>query len=245
MIAALALASVVAAATAGVLAAAPGTAATDAQVRFATSVEEAKAHLLVVRELYAAGQPGEAALHASHPVQEIGGRITGPVNRVDAALGGRVREALRAPRRDVDARVPRASLERTLDATVASLDEAVARVVPADVRDTPAFRTAVLRTLLKALVKEYEEGEKNGRITQLVEYHDAYGYLQRSLAVYQSIAPALRQASPGKAAVVEERFAILARALPGLAPPATVMSTAAVAETVTTLVQALTPGPAG
>src|SRR5262249_144805 len=115
----------------------------------------------------------------------------------------------------------------------------------AEVRDTPAFKMAVLRTLLKALVKEYDEGEKNGRITQLVEYHDAYGYLQRSLALYQSIAPALRQASPGKAAVAEERCAILARALPGLAPPPTVMPTAAVAETVTTLVQALVPGPAG
>ncbi len=237
MIAALVLASVVAAA--------PASAPADTHVRFAVSVEEAKAHLLVVRELYAAGDPREAALHASHPVQEIGARITGPITRADAALGARVKDALRAPRRDVDARVPRATLERTVDTTEASLDEALARVVPADVRATLAFRAAVLRMLLDAMVKEYDEGEKNGRITQLVEYHDAYGYFRRSQALYQEVAPGLKEASARSAALADERFAALARALPGLAPPATVVPTATIKETVAGLVQALTLPRAG
>lgn len=235
MVAALALATV--------LAAAPAPAASEAHVRFATSLEEVRAHLLVTRELYAAGNAGEAALHASHPVQEIGGRITGPVTRADAGLGARVRQALKAPRRDVDARVPRATFERNLDATLTVLDEAMARVVPADVRGGLGFRTAVLRTLLLALVKEYEEGEKDGRITQLVEYHDAYGFFRRSQALYRDLAPALREASPQSAARADEQFAAVARALPGLTPPATPASTAALRKIVTDLVQALTPGP--
>jgi hypothetical protein len=236
---------IVALVLATLVAAAPQGTPTETHVRFTVSVEEAKAHLLVVRELYAAGNPGEAALHASHPVQEIGGRITGPITRADPALGARLKDALRAPRRDVDARVPRAALEHTVEATVAALDEAVARVVPADVRATLVFRTAVLRSLLNAMVKEYDEGEKNGRITQLVEYHDAYGYFRRSQALYQELAPALKEASPRQAALADERLATLARALPGLAPPATVVQTAAMKETVAGLVQALIPGRAG
>lgn len=231
MVAALALATVLAAAS------------SDAHIPFAASVEEAKAHLLVARELYAAGDAREAALHASHPVQEIGGRITGPITRGDAGLGGRVRDALKTPRRDVDARIARAAFERNLDATVALLDEAVARVVPPDVRGTLAYRTAVLRTLLVGLVKEYEEGEKNGRITQVVEYHDAYGFFRRSQALYRELAPALREASAQKATVADERFASVARALPGLTPPAAPMSAAALKDAIMALVQALTPSP--
>jgi hypothetical protein len=233
---------VLALALAAVLAAAPAAPGRD-HVRFAASVEEAKSHLLMVRELYAAGDAGEAALHASHPVQEIGGRITGPVTRASAGLGGRVRDALKRARRDVDARIARAALERNLDATVAVLDEAVARVVPADVRSTLGYRTAVLRTLLVTLVKEYEEGEKNGRITQVVEYHDAYGLFRRSEALYQELAPALREASAQKAAEADERFAAVARALPGLTPPAVPVSTVALKATITALVHTLTLGP--
>jgi hypothetical protein len=231
---------VAALALATVFAAAPSAAPSDAHVPFAASVEEAKAHLLMARELYAAGDAREAALHASHPVQEIGGRITGPVTCADAALGGRVRDALKTPRRDVDARIPRAGFERNLDATVALLDEAVARVVPAEVRGTLAYRTAVLRTVLVTCVKEYDEGEKNGRITQVVEYHDAYGLFRRSQALYRELAPALREASAQQAAVADERFASVARAFPGLTPPAAPMSTAALKDAVTALVQALT-----
>lgn len=214
--------------------------ATDAQVRFVTSVEEAKAHVFVSRTLYAAGDAKEAALHASHPVQEIGGRITGPVARVDRALADRVREAMKRPRRDIEAKVSTADLERTAEATNATLDEAVARVVPADVARTLAFQAAVLRALVAALVNEYDEGYKNGRVTQVVEYHDAYGFLVRAQARFKDLAPALRERAPARAAAADEAFGALARALPGLSPPATPASTAAVKEVVEALRRALT-----
>jgi len=148
------------------------------------------------RYVLVAGDVGEAALHASHPVQEIGGRIFGPVKRVDAGLGERVQEALRRPRRDVDRKVKRADFERNLDATVALLDEAMTRVVPPGVVESLGFKMAVLREMLGGLEKEYDEAYKNGWITQIVEYHDAYAFFVRIRALYLGLAPALGQTSP-------------------------------------------------
>lgn len=191
----------------------------DPHVRFAAAVEQAKAHLAVCRELYAAGETGEAALHASHPVQEIGGRIFGPVKGVDPALGQRVQEALRQPRRDVDKKVRGAALERTLDATSALLDEAVQRVVPPAVERSLAFKLAVVREMLAGLEKEYDEAYKGGWITQMVEYHDAYAFFLRIQTLYRALAPALVEASASTVPVVDERLATLARGFPGLTPP--------------------------
>ena len=78
-----------------------------------------------------------------------------------------------------------------------------------------------------------------------MEYHDAYGFLRRSEALYRDLAPALREVSATRAAEAEERFAPLARALPGLTPPPAPVTAAALKDAVTKLVQALTPGPGG
>jgi hypothetical protein len=212
--------------------------------RFVGAVEQAKAHLLVCGELYAAGQASEAALHASHPVQEIGGRIYGPVKRVDAALGERVQAALKRARRDVDAKVPRAELQRTLDATLAMLDEATARVVPAALAGTVVFKVAVLREMLVGLEKEYDEAYKQGKITQLVEYHDAYAFFARAQALYRDLVPALRQTSTSSAAAADERMALLGRAFPGLTPPTPPISVAALREHLAVLSRALDAVPA-
>ena len=215
-----------------------------AHARFVGAVEQAKAHLLVCGELYAGGQAREAALHASHPVQEIGGRIYAPVKRVDATLGERVQAALKRPRRDVDAKTAPAELQRTLDATVALLDEAVARVVPSALAGTAGFKAAVLREMLTGLEKEYDEAYKEGAITQLVEYHDAYGFFARGRSLYRDLAPALRQVSASSAAIAEQRMAVLARAFPGLTPPASPMSLATLREHLAALSRALDAVPA-
>jgi len=221
------------------LAAAGPAAGSEAQVRFTAAVEQAKAHLLLCRELYGARQVREAALHASHPVQELGGKIFGPIKRADAALGERVQTALKQPRRDVDAKVPRADFERNLDATVALLDEAVARVVPAAVTGGLSFKLAVLREMFAGLEKEYGEAEKKGKITQIVEYHDAYAFSARIQALYRDLAPALRQASAPTPAVVEERLALLARGFPGLTPPTSPIPMATLHEHLVAIARAL------
>lgn len=189
------------------LAPAPGQAA-----RFVANVEEAKAHLLISRELYAAGQTAKAALHSSHPVQELGNLVIGPIRKVDPPRAEGVRALLKKPRAAIDAGVRPTAYAALVAEVSASLDEAVERTVPAELRSDRRFRARVIALLLRALVEEYDEAWKTGRIVQAVEYHDAWGFFQRAYALYREIAPGL----PGSAGA---DFAALARGFPGVSPP--------------------------
>ena len=213
--------------------------APDPLLAFAVTVEEAKGHLLVSQELYAAGQRGRAALHAAHPVQEIGNRLVGPIRRVDPALADGVRAGLKAPGRDLERAVPTVRYAETVANTLAQLDAARDRVLPASRRADLAFQARVLGGLLRALAREYEEGVKDGRLTQLVEYQDAYGFFKRAQALTQALAPAARAANPLAAQRVDHEMARLARTFSAADGPAITLTLAQLNEHIDAVVTAL------
>jgi hypothetical protein len=190
----------------------------DALVAFAANIEKCKAHLAVSAELYAKGDRA-AALHASHPIQEIGNKVIGPASKVSPELGDRVRAALRRPSADLAGRVSPSQYDRVVREAVATLDEAVERVVPKERRASLSFRGRILTDLLLGMASEYDEAYKAGAITQAVEYQDAYAFFKRAQAAHRDLAPALRAKDSALAADLDRQFAALARALPGLTPP--------------------------
>jgi hypothetical protein len=188
-------------------------AAVDAQARFVANVDEAQAHLRISRELYAAGYTAKAALHSSHPVQELGRRVYGPIKRADPALGERVRLLLKKPRQAIDARVPPPRYAALLAEIDEVLEGAVGRVVPKDTLDTPSFQARVIGRLLDAVVEEYDEAWKAGRIAQDVEYHDAWGFFHQAQARAAKL-------PPGVAKAVRADFEALGKAFAEVTPPA-------------------------
>ena len=128
----------------------PGAAAVaqeDPLVVFAANMEKCKAHLAVSAELYAKGDRA-AALHASHPIQEIGNKVIGPAAKVSPELGDTVRAALRRPSADLAGTTSPAQYERVVRETAATLDEAVGRVVPKERRSSLGFRARVVADVL-------------------------------------------------------------------------------------------------
>jgi hypothetical protein len=184
----------------------------DGQIDFVTNIEKAKAHLLISEELYAAGDPAKAALHSSHPVQELGGRLIGPIKKVDGALADRVRALLKKPRQAIDAKVPRPQYTALVSEVSGSLDEAVTRVVSTDPRGRARLRARVIDRLLETVVEDYQEALKSGKIAQVVEYQDAYGFLRRAHALYRDIAGSVPESTGAD-------FAALTRGFPGVTPP--------------------------
>ena len=213
--------------------------AEDTQLAFVGDVEKCKAHLAVSAELYAKGDRA-AALHASHPIQEIGNKVIGPASKVSADLGDTVRAALRRPSADLKAATPPQQYEQTVREAMSTLDGAVERVVPKERRTSLAFRTRVLANLLLGVATEYEEAYKAGKITQLVEYQDAYAFFRRAQAVHRDLAPSLRAKNPAQAAELDAQLAGLARALPGITPPASPMSADRMKATTAALAKSLT-----
>jgi hypothetical protein len=197
--------------------------AEDAQVAFAANIEKCKAHLAVSAELYAKGDR-TAALHASHPIQEIGNKVIGPASKISAELGDKVRAALRRPSADLKGGSSPPQYDQVVREAGAALDEAVERVVPKERRTSLTFRARVLADLLLGTATEYQEAYNAGKITQMVEYQDAYAFFKRAQALHRDLAPALRAKDPALARELDGQLAALARALPGLTPPAQPMS---------------------
>jgi hypothetical protein len=187
-------------------------AADDAHVKFVADVERAKGHLLSSRDLYALGERTRASLHSSHPIQELGNRLIGPIRKADSQLAARVRGLLREPSRAIDRKVPKQEYAALVTEVWRALDDAVLAVVPKDLQSSAAFQGRVIAALLDSAADEYEEAVKSGKIVQIVEYQDAFGFVHRAHAIYQTIAAA----SPKGVAA---EFDALLRAFPGVRPP--------------------------
>lgn len=196
--------------------------ADDAQVAFAANIEKCKAHLAVSAALYAKGDRS-AALHASHPIQEIGNKVIGPASKISAALGDQVRAALRRPSASLKGTISPAQYDRIVREATVVLDQAVERVVPMERRASLTFRARVLADLLRGMVTEYKEAYNAGAIRQTVEYQDAYAFFERAQAGLRDLAPALRARDAALVAELDRQFEALAQGLPGLMPPASPM----------------------
>jgi hypothetical protein len=183
-------------------------------------VEQAKGHLTASRETYRKGQRVRADVHASHPIQELGYRLWRPVTLVDAELARQVETAVRQVGTAADGKTASRDYDALVGRALELLDRAVARVVPAPVRDDPGFQAAVLNTILDSVVEEYDEAVAQGKVVLEIEYQDAWSFLQRARARWPALRERIARASPDVVTAVDARLGELARAMPGIAPPA-------------------------
>jgi hypothetical protein len=197
---------------------------TEPHVAFVLAAEQAKGHLLVSHELYRDKQAARAALHASHPIREIGNRLIGPIRAVDPELGRKTHDLLRRPGQEIEVKVSTAPHEATTEQVFAALDEAIVRVVPASVRDEPAFHRQIIRALLDEVAAEYETAVKEGRITNPVEDQDAYGFFRRAAALRGELA-ARSPSDSGTDAAWKALVAVFPTATPPRHPVAVAVAT--------------------
>jgi hypothetical protein len=209
--------------------------------QYVAAVEQAKGHLLVSREVYRKGERVRAGVHASHPIQELGYRLWRPVTKVDPKLGAQVQAALKGPGRSVEAKAPVPAYDKRVDETLALLDRAVARAVPAQRRGDPTFQARVLQTLLVAIDEEYGEAIAQGRVVLEIEYQDAWGFFQRLRPLWADLRKTLAPSRPDVVTAVDQQMEILGRAFPGFEAPATPVAVETVAGALNGMTKALAP----
>ena len=101
------------------------------------------------------------------------------------------------------------------------LDHGSRTVIPADIRDSAQFRSAVVIHLIEAIEEEYDEAVDDGKVVNVAEYQDAFGFLQRVQALTNQLADG-RQA--GDRQQLTSLLKSLEGALPTIAPPASPVS---------------------
>ncbi len=81
------------------------------------------------------------------------------------------------------------------------------------------FAAQVVAELLRAVGEEYAEAVQGGRLANLEEYQDAYGFLQVARELFGTVREAIRGVNPRKASEVARVFGFLGRWLPAAAAP--------------------------
>jgi hypothetical protein len=193
---------------------ADGSTAVDAEAAtLGATLWQARGHQLVALELLSAGD--EAAVHATHPIEEVLASVQGEVEEHGADSG-----ALRTAFEGFQTAVTTGGdAEAAADEARAAIEEAEAGVAedPAD----PAHRGSVIAALLSTAAHEYEESIQDGQVVETVEYQDAFGFVQAGRELYEAIATQVEEASSEEAEEIEAALGELEAALAEPQPPAT------------------------
>ena len=188
------------------------------EVRWTVEIELTKGHLVSSVEAYRVGKVSLAKTHASHPVSEHYAKLLKtPLKKRAPRLEQELTQALHGLSDEIRPKGEIAAYEVKIQETFVLLDRALEILVSPNVREEVAFQGEVLSRLLKKIGEEYGEAVEGGKVINLPEYQDAFGFLQRAKALFQALKLRLRvEATTQKE--LDQLFARLEEALPAIIP---------------------------
>ncbi len=170
---------------------------------------EIEGHLIAGQATFAIGDPS-AALHYGHPKAKIYEAIEHELEEHNVPA---FEAELVALEMAIKGGKPAADVEAAHAAAVAGLAKARAALAP-----SAKTRLLAVSMLLRKAAEEYGDGVKDGAITELDEYQDAWGFLRAAGGEVDQLAQS--DEAPVKAAAVAAKAAIdrLAAELPDVTP---------------------------
>lgn len=188
-------------------------------IEFGEALAQLRGHHLVSLELYEAGDEQGAAVHASHPVDEILASVQSELNEHDPDVGEQLASSLEEGLSAVAEGRPAEEVAAAFDETAALTQDALTSVV-GDQAEEPSYKGSVISALLSTAGHEYEEAVGADGIRLLAEYQDGYAFVSEAQRLYEGIASDVEAASMEEADEIEEAFDTLEQALPSPEPPA-------------------------
>jgi hypothetical protein len=176
-------------------------------VTFSTLLGLVEGHMRAGTALYRAGEADMAKTHMKHPGDEIYGDLK-PL--LDArGLKGFAPE-LEAVAAAVEAGKPAAEV----DALVETLFAAIASTRPTK---EAAPTAEVIKNLIRTAAEEYAIGVKDGKLDNVHEYQDAWGFTQTAKAMLVNLSAEEKAEHAGDIAKIEAELASLDALWPDLA----------------------------
>jgi hypothetical protein len=200
-------------------------AATERDVRTAATLEMMKGHLIAAYENYQRGQTPLAQAHAAHPLHEDYRELPDTLAKDHPALDRQLQEALTRLQQGLGSQTTSDNVARQVKAASELVEQAAGALIPAETRRAPAFQAGVLSALFDAIAEEYAEAVQDGNVVNLAEYQDAFGFLQRARALHE---PLTTRLPAEERARLQTLWTALEEAMPGVMPPASPASAAAV-----------------
>jgi hypothetical protein len=207
-------------------------------VHTVATLEMMKGHLIAALENYTRGQTPLAQAHAAHPLHEEYRELPDTLAKEHPALDRQLQEALTRLQQGLGRQVTGGDVAQQVEAASQLLDQAAGALIPAETRHAPAFQAGVLIALLDDIAEEYAEAIQDGKVVNLAEYQDAFGFLQRARALHERLAGRLPAEDRPR---LQALWKALEEAMPGVMPPASPASSKAVEEHVRAITAVLRP----
>jgi hypothetical protein len=187
-----------------------------APLRLYRGIELIRGHLLIGNELVEAGRWAEALPHFLHPGEEVYGGIrddlkTFNIAPFEAALKA-LAQTVKAKNKEAYGRA-RAAVEERMAAAETSVRGKEANI--------PSFTLETILEVLQQAAEEYEGAFKDGRLTNIVEYQDARGFIYESDRLFSTVAEALSARNANAVRTIRTQLAELKDAFPTAMPPQT------------------------
>jgi hypothetical protein len=194
-------------------------------VHTVATLEMMKGHLIAALENSTRGQTPLAQAHAAHPLHEEYRELPDTLAKEHPALDRQLREALTRVQQGLGSQATGGDVAQQVDAATQLLDQTAGALIPAETRRAPAFQAGVLIALLDEIAEEYAEAIQDGKVVNLAEYQDAFGFLQRARALREPLAT---RSPAEERARLQALWTALEEAIPGVMPPASPASAKAV-----------------
>lgn len=188
------------------------------------ALAQIRGHQLVSLALYRAGDQQGALTHAGHPIAEVFPTLKLELVEHGGDAAG-LEASLKTAADAVDDKAPVDDVAKAFN-EAAALTVAAERTVVGSAADGSAYRASVIASLLVTAGREYEEAVADGAVRELIEYQDAYAFVNEARRLYDGIAADVRSKAPGDADEIDRALASLAGALPTVEPPASPKSVA-------------------
>jgi hypothetical protein len=181
-------------------------------VAFAVLLGLVEGHLRAGTTLYRAGEIDMCKTHIKHPGDEI-------YVDLKPLLDARGSKGFAAELDAVAAAVEAGKPSDEVDAHAATLFAAIDSIRPTK---EAAPVTAVIKDLIRTAAEEYEIGVKGGKIDNVHEYQDAWGFTQTSKAMLAGLSAEAKTEHASEVAAIEAELAVLDALWPDLAGKAPV-----------------------
>jgi hypothetical protein len=188
-------------------------------IGFGEALAQIRGHHLVSLELYEAGDTEGAAVHASHPVDEILASVQGELDEHEPRIGDELSAALDKGLTAITEGRPADEVAAAYEKAATLTQDALTAVV-GDQAGDPSYKGSVISSLLSTAAHEYEEAVGADSVRLLAEYQDGYAFVQEGRRLYDEIASDVESASMEEAEEIVEAFESLETALPSPEPPA-------------------------
>jgi hypothetical protein len=157
-------------------------------VNFHSNIEQIKGHIEQAEENRNNNNNSLAYVHTTHPIEEVVGLITIPLNNTEPKLNDTYINALYSLSNLASPSNSSTNEEfgKQAQSSIDMSNKVISTVIPVATLNDTNHNITVIQDLLTTFQEEYAEGVKDGKIVMMLEYQDGSAFVSRANDIFNN-----------------------------------------------------------